>query len=212
MSDLRDAVMQSIKPQIKTEVSHEKSSVPSADVTRDELLSALSLNTPEYLHPYDGNPPGYHVFIMSFNQTVDKIADPQHKLTQLLRLTKGEAHHAIEGCAIIGGEKGYDPAGKILDCRFGDKNKISCCIMNHLTHSSPIKTGHDLQKLADDLVTADLSFEAMGKSYDNQELISKIVLRLSRYHRDEWRKGALDHKESKGDYLALPRRYEMVKL
>ena len=69
MSDLRDAVRQSIKPQIKTEVSHEKSSVPSVDVTTDELLSALSLNTPEYLQPYDGNPPGYHVFTMSFNQT-----------------------------------------------------------------------------------------------------------------------------------------------
>ena len=76
----------------------------------------------------------------------DRIADPQHKLTQLLRLPKGEAHHAIEGCAIIGGEKGYDRARKILECCFGDKNKVSCCIMNHLTHSSPIKTGHDLQE------------------------------------------------------------------
>ena len=50
MRDLRDAVRQNIKPQIKTEVSHEKSSVPSVDVTRDELLSALSLNTSEYIH------------------------------------------------------------------------------------------------------------------------------------------------------------------
>ena len=137
---------------------------------------------------------------MSFDQTVAKIADPYHKLTQLLRLTKGEALHAIVGCAIIGGQKGYDSAREILESRFGDKVKVSHRIMEHLTRDVPVKTSQELQSLADDLVTADLSFYSMGKTYDYQELISKIVSRLSRYYKDRWRKRALDHKETKGDY------------
>ena len=40
----------------------------------------------------------------------------------------------------------------------------------------------------------------MKKPYDGQELITKIVSRLSRFYRDRWRKRALDHKEQKGDY------------
>ena len=142
----------------------------------------------------------YHVFISSFDQTVDKIVDILHKLTQLLRFTTGEAHHAIEGCAIIGGKAGYQRARDILETRFGDKNKINQSIIEHLCQKNLIKGSEDLQKLADDLVTADLTFDTMKKTYDSQDLISKICSRLNRYHNNRWRNHALDYKEKHDEY------------
>jgi hypothetical protein len=197
MKEFRDAVKTNTIQPIKQDSS---GSNPSVDLSREELLGVLSINSQDYLKPYDGNPMSYHVFVMSFDQTVNKIADPHHKLNHLLRFTTGDAYHAIEGCAIIGGLKGYERARKILESRFGDENIISRSIMQHLMKGSAIRSNSDLQKLADDLVTADLTFDSMKHSYDSQELILKIVARLNKYHNDRWRKYALDYRVDKGDY------------
>ena len=78
------------------------SSWSSLDITHEELLGLLSLNSMDYLKSYDGNPLTFHVFITSFDQIVEKITDPHHKLSHLLRFTSGDALHAVQGCAIIG--------------------------------------------------------------------------------------------------------------
>ena len=143
MCEIRDALRQATNPDVKYE--RMSSSGSSLDITREELLGVLSLNSVDYLKPYDGNPLTFHVFITSFDQTVDKIADPHHKLSHLLRFTSGDAFHAIEGCAIIGGSQGYQRARDILETRFGDKNKVSRSIIKHLTRNIPVKNSDDLQ-------------------------------------------------------------------
>ena len=175
MKEIRDTLRKAKAPEIKTE--RQASLDTSIEVTREELMGVLSLNSSEYMKPYDSNPLTSHVFMMTFDQTVDKIADPHYKLSLLLRFTKGDAHHAVEGC--------------------GDKNKIKRSIIQHLTKSNTIRGNEELQKLADDLVTADLSFDAMKVSYDDQDLITKIIARLNKYHYGRWRKLALDTKEEK---------------
>ena len=197
MEEIRDTLRKAKAPEIKTE--RQASLDTSIEVTREELMGVLGLNSSEYMKLYDGNPLTYHVFMMTFDQTVDKIADPHYKLSLLLRFTKGAAHHAVEGCAIIGGIEGYQTARAILQSHFGDKNKIKRSIIQHLTKSNTIRGSEELQKLADDLVTADLSFDAMKVSYDDQDLITKIIARLNKYHYGRWRKLALDTKEEKGN-------------
>ena len=73
MKDLRDSLRQINATQVKEEKTSSTGS--SLDISREELLGMLSLNTSEYLKPYDGDPLMYHVFTMAFDQTVDKIAD-----------------------------------------------------------------------------------------------------------------------------------------
>ena len=77
-------------------------------------------NTSDYIQSYDGNPLTYHVFKISFDHIVYPIKDYQHKLTQLLRFTRGDAHEAVQGCAIIGEKESYDRDIEILKSRFGD--------------------------------------------------------------------------------------------
>ena len=203
MQQVRDALIEKTAPDQQPKIEPESAtgnSSSSVDLSREELLGVLSINSTNYSQAYDGDPMLYHIFMMSFDQTVDKVADPHHKLTHLLRFTTGEAHHAIEGCAIIGGIKGYERAREILKSRFGDKNKFSRSIMQHLMKNTAIRNNTELQKLADDLITADLTFDSMSYAYDSQELILKIVARLSKYHSERWRKYALDYKVEKGDY------------
>ena len=101
-------------------------------------------------------------------------------------------------------EKQLRGAQLLVDCkamnRFSDPVKISRSIIKHLASSHQIRTGSDLQRLADDLVTSELEFEAMKKSFDDQDLISRIVSRMPRHHAHKWRKQALDGKEMNGDY------------
>ena len=75
--------------------------------------------------------------------------------------------------------------------------------MKHLVNNRPIKNSQDLQELADDLFTADLAFNAVGKAFNSQHLISGIVNRLNRYHANRWRKHALDFKQNNTDYPDL---------
>ena len=69
MEEIRDTLRKAKAPEIKTE--RKASLDTSIEVTREELMGVLSLNSSEYMKPYDGNPLTYHVFKMTFDHTVD---------------------------------------------------------------------------------------------------------------------------------------------
>ena len=71
MEEIRDTLRKAKAPEIKTE--RQASLDTSIEVTRKELMGVLSLNSSEYMKLYDGNPLTYHVFMMTFDQTLDKM-------------------------------------------------------------------------------------------------------------------------------------------
>ena len=86
--------------------------------SRKDILSLMNMPKVE-LQIFSGDPLHYHEFIQTFDHNVYKVcSDGDLKLTRLMQYTAGPAKQAIRGCQLIGGEKGYDQANKVLEERF----------------------------------------------------------------------------------------------
>ena len=124
------------------------------------------------------------------------------KLNRLLQYTKGDAKESIRSCVMIGGEKGYQRARKILASRFGNKELIAQRLMSQIHTGEPIQSASALRKFADELSN---SFTVLKKldmllEVNSQSFIIDTVNRLQPDIAYEWRKIALKMKSSEGKY------------
>ena len=90
------------------------------------------------------------------------ITSYETKLAKLLDCLEGEAIRYVAGCAVIGGESGYNEAIMKLESRFGDRHKVMNALMNNLESTKIIRTPQQIQSFADDLYNARLSFDVMN--------------------------------------------------
>ena len=83
---------------------------------------AQLLNMPKVeIKSFDGTPTSYLSFMAVFDEIVGNVnIGGQAKLTRLLQYTTDTARDAIDCCALIGGDQGYNEARRILGGRFGD--------------------------------------------------------------------------------------------
>ena len=100
-------------------VRHETTSLPgstdsasanTSSLMESEMLNLLCLPKVE-LEVFTGDPLKFHALMKSVQVNSH---DPDSKLAQLLQYTLQEAHQAICGASIIGGQEGYDYALKTL--------------------------------------------------------------------------------------------------
>ena len=154
---------------------------------------------------FSGDPTKYHSFIAIFEQSVEKYMyspDGGARLTRLLQYTDGIAKRAIQSCAIVGGEEGYEKARSILKQRFGDRHTISQALIDRLRCGKAAHKKQDIQELADELTSCVTTLNEMGKLHeiDTQRSIVDIVDRLPRYIQNRWKKSALSAKKNSGMY------------
>ena len=111
----------------------------------------------------------------------------QTKLTRLFQFTKGDAKEAIRSCVIVGGENGYLQARSILKRRFGNDHLVSTRLTQNLRNGRPVRSPIEIQKLADELVNAQMILLSMKQLHevDTQCTIMDIVNRLPRYGHDK---------------------------
>ena len=82
---------------------------------------------------FDGTPTSYLSFMAVFDEMVGNVnIGGQAKLTRLLQYTMGTARVAIDCCALIGGDQGYNEARRILGERFGDPYIITTALIEKL--------------------------------------------------------------------------------
>ena len=198
-----DAIVK-FKDWIKTTEREEKPPMKSErdDLSKNELLSLMNLPKLE-LETFHGDPLHYHHFIAIFEEHVDRAtSDGKLKLTRLLQCTSGPAKNAIRSCALLGGERGYEEARKILRQRFGDEHLICDRIVKNLRSGKPVKSPQELRQLADDLVSARTTLDSMKKlsEVDTQSTIVEILGRLQSYLQNRWKKQAMELKRKESRY------------
>jgi hypothetical protein len=153
------------------------------NIITPELLTMLNLPKVE-LDCFDGNPLQYHSFMTVFDDTVDKVVrEGTTKLTRMLQYTSGAAKEAIRSCAIMGGEKGYELARRILHERFGNDLLISEKTIAALNSGKPVRSASDLQALSNELVNCNITLTRMGsvQEINSQRFIASIVDRIPCY-------------------------------
>lgn len=172
-----------------------------------EMGVASLLNLPRIeLEAFDGDPLKFHGFIAIFDETVDKmVKDDQIKLTRLLQYTTGKARDAIRSCVLSSDGNGYSKAREILHQRFGSDCLVTERILSKLKEGKPVRSAEELQRLADDLSNGYMTLQQMNslQEVNSQSYIAGITDRLQPYHRNRWRRRAMELKRDKGVYPAF---------
>jgi hypothetical protein len=188
---------------VKKEGAHDESVVLKEEkAMSQEMLAMFNLPKVE-LDTFSGDPLNYHSFIAVFDESVDKVVrEGSAKLTRLLQYTSGDAKQAIQPCAIVGGETGYQLARKILLEKFGNDLLISEKFITTLKYGKYIKSASDLQILSNDLVNCSFILSRMNRveEINSQHFIASIVDRLQPFQKNKWRKTAMDMKRDKHRY------------
>ena len=175
---------------------------PDAVSSSVKLAQALTLPRVD-IEVFDENSTMFHSFITLFDECVDKVTDNvQTKLTRLFQFTTGDAKEAIRSCVIVGGENGYLQARSILKKRFGNDHLVSTRLTQNLRNGRPVRSPIEIQKLADELVNAQMILLPMKQLHevDTQCTIMDIVNRLPRYGHDKWVQRALDYRRKNSAY------------
>lgn len=130
-------------------------------------------------------------------------------MTRLLQYTAGPAKEAIRSCLLVGGESGFNQALSILANRYGNPYLVTERIVNNLRQNKPVRTGIEVQQLADDLKNAEMILSQINKlnEVDSQSTILTFVGRLQPYLQIKWKTRALDIKRMHGAY---PGFYKLV--
>ena len=174
------------------------------DVVSSSVKLAQALTLPRVdIEVFDGNPTMFHSFITLFDECVDKVTDNvQTKLTRLFQFTTGDAKEAIRSCVFVGGENGYRQACSILKRRFGNDHLVSTRLTHDLRNGRLVRSPKEMQKLADDLVNAQMILLSMNQLHevDTQHTIVDIVNRLPRGGHDKWVQRALDYRRKNSEY------------
>ena len=78
------------------------------------------------LMSFDGDPLKYFLFMILFENSVEKDTDDKSKRLQLLiQYCSGKAKKVIESCVLLEPDEGYEEAKKLLAERFGDKFQVT---------------------------------------------------------------------------------------
>ena len=141
------------------------------------------MNVPKVeLRVFSGDSCGYLSFISIFDETVDKAPlSSQEKLSRLLGYTRDNAKVAIDHCSLIGSDRGYEEAKKILQERFGDEYIIASNLIQSLQTGKNVYSAEDLRLLSDQLHNAALMMKNQNTYSElvSQHNMKKICSRLS---------------------------------
>ena len=114
-------VLRASKP---TVVKDEYVSHPAVMLSREELAATIA-SMQCTVKTFSGECTEFQLFLCRHKQAVMHITSYEDSL-------EGEAIRSVAGCAVIGGESGYNEAIMKLESRFGDRHKVMNALMNNL--------------------------------------------------------------------------------
>ena len=162
------------------------------------------MNVPKIeMSVFSGDSCDYLSFMLIFDETVDKAPlSGQAKLTRLLGYTRDKARVAIDHCSLIGGDRGYEEAKKILQERFGDEYIIATNFIRTLQTGKNVYSAEDLRLLSDQLHNAALVMKHQNtySELDSQHNLKKIYSRLNGHLNAMWRDRVFCIKRKHGRY------------
>ena len=181
----------------------------SATDTISQLMSVPRVE----IQSFDGAAASYMTFVAVFDEVVGNVnISGQAKLTRLLQFTTGTARDAIDCCALIGGDQGYDEARRILRERFGDPYIITTALIDKLKQQKEARTPSALRTLADELNSAKIVLKSLNmySELDNQHHIKEVGARLSSHLWYAWRDRVFNIKRKNKRYATFDEFVEFV--
>ena len=185
----------------------------AASTSTTDTISQL-MNVPRVeIKLFDGTATSYMTFIAVFDEVVGNVnITGQAKLTRLLQYTTGAVRDAIDCCALIGGDQGYDEARRILSERFGNPYVITAALLDKLKQQKDVRTPSALRTLADELNGAKIVLKSLNmySELDNQHHIKEIGSRLSSSLWSAWRDRVFSIKKKHTRYPTFDEFVEFV--
>ena len=173
-----------------------------SELNQSQLIGMLNLPKVE-ISKFNGDPLHFHSFISTFDETVHATdCSSKVKLARLLQYTSGKAHEAIQSCAMMPGDSGYSRARELLAERFGSDHLVTERLVHNLHNGKTVKSTDDLVKLADELVTCQLTLQQLRRlsEVETQTTIVKVAERLPNYLRNRWKRDAMSIRADKSRY------------
>ena len=185
----------------------------AASTSTIDAISQL-MNVPRVeIQSFDGAAASYMTFVAVFDEVVGNVnISGQAKLTRLLQFTTGTARDAIDCCALIGGDQGYDEARRILRERFGNPYIITTALIDKLKQQKEVRTPSALRTLADELHSAKIVLKSLNmySELDNQHHIKEVGARLSSHLWYAWRDRVFNIKRKNKRYATFDEFVEFV--
>ena len=165
------------------------------------------------IQSFNGAAASYMTFVAVFDEVVGNVnISGQAKLTRLLQFTTGTARDAIDCCALIGGDQGYDEARRIIRERFGNPYIITTALIDKLKQQKEVRTPSALRTLADELNSAKIVLKSLNmySELDNQHHIKEVGARLSSHLWYAWRDRVFNIKRKNKRYTTFDEFVEFV--
>lgn len=205
--------LKSLNEQVKTEPAEAAEAAAQGTSDMQEFISLLNLPKVE-IETFSGDPLQYHSFLATFDEHVDKkVKDSDVKLSRLQYYTSDDAKTAIRPCSLVGGDEGYKQARETLARRFGNPHVICEMIVSNLKKGKPVRSGQDLQRIADELINGQATLKRIGMlaEVECQSSMAEIINRLQPYVRRKWKNKGLEIKRDKNMYPTFADLVEFVK-
>ena len=145
---------------------------------------------PVDIEEFDGNSLQYSYFRSMFREVVEKkIADPQGRLTWLIKLATGEARELVKPFIHDNLKYGYKNAMKLLERQYGDSFKLLACYRNEIKWMTKIKPGdaYAFRRLFNFLMKCQsLQFSNNQNPLDTPDMICMILSKILGFLQDRW--------------------------
>ena len=155
-------------------------------LVKEQLAPAVDIEE------FDGNPLHYNYFRSMFCEVVEKkIADPQGRLTRLIKLTTGEVRELIKPFIHDNPEYGYENAMKLLERQYGNPFKLLACYRNEIKWMTKIKPGDAAayRRLFNLLIKCQsLQYSNNQNPLDIPDVICMILSKVPGFLQDRWDK------------------------
>ncbi len=131
--------------------------------------------------------------------------DDASKLNRLFELCDENVAKVIHPCAMMEPSFGYRRVWGLLKMGFGNDYRITASWKDKVAKGSPLKTGEDIQDLADDMRSCIKTLRAMGRLHeiDSSSKIVEILARLPETIEQRWGTQAVSYLERNGDYPGI---------
>ena len=160
------------------------------------------------IEEFDGNPLHYNYFRSMYREVVEKkIADPQGRLTRLIKLTTGEVRELIKPFIHDSPEYGCKNAMKLLERQYGNPFKLLACYRNEIKRMTKIKPGDAAayRRLFNFLIKCQsLQYSNNQNPLDTPDVICMILSKVPGFLQDRWNRHVHKIKKTQTREPGLP--------
>src|SRR5215469_117293 len=146
---------------------------------------------------FEGDHTKYKAFLIFFNTNIEAKCNTElHKLSYLMKYTKGEPHDIVSSCIHLDEEQCYVKAKEMLDKQYGNSNRIAQSFLKKLKDWKEIKT-EDRVKINElffylNQIKNNMQTMSVLNQLNSHTEILNIVRKLPMFLQRRWKQKAYD--------------------